>query len=544
MEKKFNITGKCNANRHYMADVSNKSKSVIKLVEAGEYFIINRPRQYGKTTMLHNLATALREKGDYIVFNTSFGGIGDAIFEDETVFSSGFVNVLANYAKYQVPELATWLKLASPQTTNLDILSEVITALMNETNKKVVLLIDEVDKSSNNQLFVSFLAMLREKYLMRDDVPTFHSIVLAGLHDVKTLKLKLRPDEERKYNSPWNIATDFKVDMNLFPAEIKPMLDDYCAATGVVMDTQLMADTLFYHTSGYPFLVSKLCKTIDEDILPTKLIDAKSWSLADLDESVRLLLKESNTNFDSLIKNLENDSDLYNFVYRIIMDGEIVIFNVDEPLILKGLMHGIFKDEGQIKIHNRIYEQRIYNYMVAKTTVAMKSPHNYAGHFVLENGGLDMPAVLLKFQQFMKEEFNEKDKTFLEQHGRLVFLSFLSPILNGKGHSFKEVQTSEEKRLDIITTFNQFKYIIELKRWYGEVYHKKGIKQLNDYLEIHKLHEGFLVIFEYNKTKSWHQEWIDFDGKRSLPFGFNTPSVFKHKRYIYFYCLDKIKNID
>ena len=47
-------------------------------------------------------------------------------------------------------------------------------------------------KSSNNQLFISFLAMLRNKYLDAQEGQdnTFHSIILAGLHDVKTLKLK------------------------------------------------------------------------------------------------------------------------------------------------------------------------------------------------------------------------------------------------------------------------------------------------------------------------------------------------------------------
>ena len=30
-------------------------------------------------------------------------------------------------------------------------------------------MIDEVDKSSNNQLFLSFLGMLRNKYLLKND---------------------------------------------------------------------------------------------------------------------------------------------------------------------------------------------------------------------------------------------------------------------------------------------------------------------------------------------------------------------------------------
>jgi hypothetical protein len=52
MSKKFNITGNCRAEKHYMADVSKKLERVYAMVEAGDYFIINRPRQYGKTTML------------------------------------------------------------------------------------------------------------------------------------------------------------------------------------------------------------------------------------------------------------------------------------------------------------------------------------------------------------------------------------------------------------------------------------------------------------------------------------------------------------
>ena len=512
MTKRFNTTGVCLPAKHYMADVSEKLAQTLPLVEYGEYFIINRPRQYGKTTTLRTIANMLRQTGDYIVFTISFEGIGDAIFDNEAVFTQGFVEVLATYAEYKIPYLADMLNNAASQTKSFKTLSKVITELVSQTDKKMVLMIDEVDKSSNNQLFVSFLAMLRDKYLAREDVKTFHSIVLAGLHDVKSLKLKLRPNEEQKYNSPWNIATDFKVDMNLQADEIKPMLDDYVAETGVTMDTQLIAERLFYYTSGYPFLVSKLCKTIAEDIVPEKV--EKTWTLEDIEASAALLLNENNTNFDSLIKSLENNKDLYDLVYGIIMEGDIVPFSPDAPLIHMGLMHGIFKRNGQIKIHNRLYEERLYNYMTVQTLISMKSHFNYANHFTLENEALDMPAVLSKFQQFMKEEFNKKDKTFLERQGRLVFLSFLAPILNGKGHSFKEVQVSEEKRLDIVATYGPHKYIIELKRWYGEEAHKKGLDQLNDYLNIHGVNAGYLVIFEYNKVKSWHKEWIEHKGKR------------------------------
>ena len=131
-----------------------------------------------------------------------------------------------------------------PAVDSLSELSDTISKLVKKSAKKVVLLIDEIDKSSNNQLFLSLLGILRNKYLDRWEVPTFHSVILTGVHDVKTLKLKLRPDEERKYNSPWNIAADFEVDMSFSPIEIQPMLVAYATDNEVQVDAPQVAERL------------------------------------------------------------------------------------------------------------------------------------------------------------------------------------------------------------------------------------------------------------------------------------------------------------
>lgn len=64
--------------------------------------------------------------------------------------------------------------------------------------------------------------MLRNKYLKSNDGldHTFFSVILAGVHDVKNLKLKLRPEQGKKFNSPWNIAADFDVEMSFDADEI------------------------------------------------------------------------------------------------------------------------------------------------------------------------------------------------------------------------------------------------------------------------------------------------------------------------------------
>jgi len=114
---------------------------------------------------------------------------------------------------------ASYLKQSPPEVSDLEELSQVISGIVENSGKKIVLTIDEVDKNSNNQLFLSFLGMLRHKYLRRNKGKdyTFQSVILAGIHDVKNLKLKIRSGDEPKYNSPWNIAVDFDLDMSFAP---------------------------------------------------------------------------------------------------------------------------------------------------------------------------------------------------------------------------------------------------------------------------------------------------------------------------------------
>ena len=512
MIKRFNITGNCDAKKHYMADVSKKLEQVYAMVEFGDYFIINRPRQYGKTTTLFTIADKYINSTEYAVICISFEGVGDAAFATERDFCTMFIRILARHARFYLPEVQQWLKDIAPSMENMEHLSDIITDLANKTPRKIILIIDEVDKSSNNQLFVSFLAMLRDKYLIQNSFKTFHSIVLAGVHDVKTLKLKLRPEDEKKYNSPWNIAAEFKVDMNLQVAEIVPMLKEYAADKGVKMNVQEIAECLFYYTSGYPFFVSKLCKMLDEDMETNG-----EWTNEDIENAVKIVVNEKNTNLETLTKNLQEYPKLYELVYKIAVDNEIVPFNSFNEVVTLGMIHGIFKTQNGagLKIHNRIYADVIYSYMTFEVLV-FSFPQSGQTRLIYKNddGTLNMETVMLGFQTFMKKEYSKKDRDFLERNGRLVFLAFIKSILNGSGHDFKEPQISDEKRLDVVITYLHQKFVAELKVWYGQKAHEKGLLQLADYLEIQSLTEGYLLIFDHSEIKNWDSAWIEVQGKR------------------------------
>jgi len=280
----------------------------------------------------------------------SFEGIGSDSYQSEALFIEAFLSRLKKvFHLSRNNDLVKFIETCA-HVDNINKLAIWLSELVEKTGKKTVLMIDEVDKSCNNQLFLDFLGMLRDKYLKHNEGEdiTFHSVILAGVHDIKSLKIKLRPDDETKYNSPWNIAVDFDVDLSFFPDDIATMLEEYREEQDIKIDIPFFAHKLFYYTSGYPFLVSYLCK-----------------------------------------------------------------------------------------------------------------------------------------------------------------------IINGKGFDFKDVQASEEKRLDVVITFENQKYIVELKIWHGESYHQEGIKQLYDYLDRQNLEKGYLLIVDLRKEKGkmGHYEKIETGDK-------------------------------
>ena len=520
--KKFNVNGSCNPQKHYMVNISSKLKQVMGLIEQGEYFTINRPRQYGKSTMLSAVAKELRKKkNEYILSRMSFEGMDDDNFKDSKEFCPEFVRRFIKSLKMFYPEYFKLAEKLAAVVKSMNTLSAFISELTSNAGHDLVLLIDEVDKSSNNQLFLNFLGMLRDKYLAKNDEEdtTFRSVVLAGVHDVKSLKLKIRKDTETKLNSPWNIAADFNVDMSFNPAEIKTMLVSYAEDKGVKMDFDALSERIYYYTSGYPFLVSKICKNIDEEETGQNPdYNPKCWTLNDIDWSFRWLTRPmyKTTNFDDVIKNLENNSDLYELVRAISVEGHEISASADNPVVDLGITYGILSGlHGRIVISNRVYEQRITTYMQSKKELADLRKISFYHEFgYLKDGKLDMQFILSKFQEFMKEHYSEKDTAFLEREGRLVFMSFLKPIINGKGFMWKEPVVGDERRMDIVVTYGkEQKEVIELKIWRGEEYHQEGLKQLSDYLDFQGIKNGYLLIYDFRKDKKYRSESIKFADK-------------------------------
>ncbi len=338
------------------------------------------------------------------------------------------------------------------------------------------------------------------------------------MYDIKNLKLKLRPNEEHQYNSPWNIAADFDIDMSLSAKQIAVMLDEYEADHQTGMNIVAIAEEIYQYTSGYPYLVSAICKIMDEK-LPRNAIFAEPqsiWTREGIVEAVKQMLKTNVPLFDSMIKQLDTYKDLRNMIEEIIYQGRRFPFSLQVKSINLGMMFGFLKEhDGSVAIANRIFEMVLLNMFTAEEALgstAFAYGDRYKSWFT-ENGRLNMDMVLKKFVEHFHDIYGDNDEKFIEAYGRKFFLLYLKPIINGTGNYYLEAQTRDAKRTDVVVDYLGEQFVIELKIWHGNEYNERGERQLAEYLDYFHQEKVYMISFNFNKKKEIGVRELRVEGK-------------------------------
>lgn len=499
--KKFNTTGKCIADRHYMVSIDCQVEYAARLVEENLYFCINRGRQYGKTTTLDFLRNHLQEKG-YVVFSISFESLPDSAYESLETLLACTVDMMGQLLKWKgitnlnasASQLLNRLYDQHNNSMELYVFRDLIATLC--STNRCVLIIDEVDAAGNYPEFIKFLGLLRDMFLKRDEIPTFQSVILAGVYDIKNLKLKVRPEEQHQYNSPWNIAAPFDADMSLHADGIALMLEDYASEHDVAFDCKAVAQLIYDYTSGYPFLVSRTCQIIDEKHL--------SWDKAGVLAGINILLKEGNTLFDDLMKKLSQFQEMADMLKAILYRGARVPFNYyDKNINLAAIFNFVYDNKGAVAVSCRIFETWLYNYFASeeRSSKIYRKGEECHNQFI-HDGQLDMRLLLERFCVHFNQTFRPgHDNQFVEDNGRKIFLTYLRPVINGVGNYYCEAETRDLTRTDVIVDYLGQQYVVELKIWRGDSYNERGEQQLAEYLDYYNLKKGYMVSFCFNKGK-------------------------------------------
>jgi hypothetical protein len=227
------------------------------------------------------------------------------------------------------------------------------------------------------------------------------------------------------------------------------------------------------------------------------------------------------TVLDKINKNIANHQSLYKLLYSILIIGERIKYVPTTPEFMLASMYGYLRgDENENAIvSNRVFEIFLCDYFNSRDEYAQKI--NTRSHYVLTrdvvaDGRFDMELCLRKFAGHYAELFSKQDEEFFERHCRVLFLSYIIPLINGKGFYHLESQFTDTRRMDLVVDFGQDQFIIELKIWRGETAQEKAYDQLLGYMDSKKAQCGYLVTFDFRKeqNKIRKAEWVDIGSKR------------------------------
>jgi hypothetical protein len=222
-----------------------------------------------------------------------------------------------------------------------------------------------------------------------------------------------------------------------------------------------------------------------------------------------------------MVKKMNDYSELRTLLYDLTIGKKIILYNPLDTVIKFGLMFCIIAedDNNNLIIHNKIFEIVITNYFISKTEPSLNHQviKDDFTNAIIKNNCFDMELCLTKFKQHYANIYREEDINFLERDGKLIFLTYIIPLINGKGFYHFESETSDYGRMDLVIDYLTQQFILELKIWHGNSKHQDAYVQLADYLKSKNHLCGYLLTFDFRRDADEslsESKWVECDGKR------------------------------
>ena len=173
-----------------MLPAQERCQDILGLIGHKQYFVIHAARQSGKTTLLKDLTRELNTCGDYYALYCSLETQEQMAEVEQGI--PAIIDLLI-YA-VEVSNLPEGPEISSRRGVSTQ-LKAFLSSYCKSLDKPLVVLFDEVDCLVGKTL-VSFLRQLRDGYINRGEVPFVHSMGLAGMRDIRDLRVQVRPETE------------------------------------------------------------------------------------------------------------------------------------------------------------------------------------------------------------------------------------------------------------------------------------------------------------------------------------------------------------
>ncbi len=495
MARRFNTTGPCRPDKHYMISAVGRLPEVPGLVEDEAYFVVHAPRQTGKTTAIRALAEELTASGQYAALRFSCE-VGEPFGDDVGAAQRGVLDRIRDRAESALPP--EWRPPPWPDAPDATLFAKALTAWARACPKPLVLFFDEIDALRGASLN-SVLRQLRDGYDERPhNFPS--SVMLCGLRDVRDYKAASGGDPHRLgTSSPFNIKVKSLRLGDFTPGEVTELYGQHTADTGQEFTREAVARAVEL-TGGQPWLVNALAREVVEEIgVPV----SEPVTADHMEQAKERLILARATHLDSLAARLAEPA-----VHRVIapvLAGTTARFDPYDNDLLYVRDLGLVASTAPVRIANPIYSEVVARVLGAEAEANVVADPRA---FVLPDGRLDFPLLLREFSAFWVEhgDILTTDVVYHEVAPQLVMMGFLHRVVNGGGYVSRECGIGRG-RIDLLVRWPHTdadgkrrwqREALELKVWReGDADPlRDGLAQLDGYLDRLGLGTGVLVVFD------------------------------------------------
>ena len=498
--RKFNTTGPCFPDEHYMLPALDRLPGIRELVAGGNYFVVHAPRQTGKTTALQALVQEINDKGDMFAIYCSLETLQNRSDPEKT--NIAIRDLIADNLEMS----PFYLPVANAPALRSDrggvglAMRTVLQNACRASGKPVVVFFDEADCLVGDAL-ISFLRQLRDGYVNRKLMPFPKSVALVGMLDVRDYKAQIRPDGESLGQiSPFNIIAEDMLIPNFVESDIRTLYAQHTAETGQVFADGVVED-VWRLTRGQPWLVNAIAHECVAKIHAFRY--AEPITVADVEAAKEAIIRRRDTHVDSLMERMREPRVRRLVEPLILGDDTELTANDDDWRFVTDL--GLLRvDRGALVPANPMYAEIIGRYLShgEQDRMIRSVPETPW----VKDDGLDMAGLMAAFQRFWRENSGaDRDiMGYREAVPHLVLMAFLQRVTNGGGHINREMALGQG-RLDLCVEFRGARYAIEVKtsaNFKGEKSYEQCVKYLDDL----GLSEGWMPIFDKSKDKSWDEK--------------------------------------
>jgi AAA-like domain len=478
----FNTSGPNIIEKHYTLLRTDLIEWGKKLVYDERYFTIWAPRQTGKSTYFHLLATALEKEG-YKVAYINFENYRTGSIES---FIATLTDELRKY----------WYK--EFKNKNLQSIFQDIT---NITDEKLVLIIDEVE-GINPAYFSDFLHSIRSAYHSRTK-HSLKSVILVGVSNIVGVV--------QDNASPFNIADNLNVPY-FTDEETRDLLGQHEQETGQLFNPSVIAK-ISEITANQPGLVNGFAWKLVE-VHPNKpvieyddYLDVEKWYLRrSLDKNVANIINKGNKH--------------KSFVQRLLFTDTKIPFQIYQEHIKELYVNGVItydKDDNvifKVPLYQKCLHAAFYPYLNGESDRIQENIESKKYFDAANNLNLDK--VIQEYKayaerrgfQFFREQDEAGNYTSIQEAALVYsFEAFINAFLGVVGgHSYLEAHVTLG-RTDILINVHEYEQVVEAKVYKNITQFNDGKAQLAYYLNHLGLKMGYYLVFV--NTVVTHSEVIE-----------------------------------